>query len=89
MRANGQRAHVARVVRGDGSFTCSEDEVAGEFVNFFQNLFGKESQVVEPQADWFAEGPGVTDEMKVELIRGVSNREIKDALCDIGDEKAP
>ena len=75
-------------LKGDGSSTASMDEVAGEFVGFFQNLFGKESTVVKLQADWFAGGPVVTELEKAALVMGVSNQEIKEALWDIGDTKA-
>ena len=58
-------------------------------MGFFQNLFGREAPVVEAQAGWFAEGPVVTELEKKALVMGVSNQEIKEALWDIGDTKAP
>ena len=89
MKANGRRDHIASVIRRNGTPTTSEGEVASEFIEYFQGLFGSEVPTTEPQEGMFAEGPSVTEEDCGLLVQGVSNREIKEALHSIDDTKAP
>ncbi|CAH9071538.1 unnamed protein product [Cuscuta epithymum] len=80
---------IAALKLEDGSLTQSMGQVATEFVTFFKGLFG--TYVPSDGYDRHVIHSGATlDHTQVErLIRPITNLEIKQALFDIGNDKAP
>lgn len=72
-----------------GNVFCDND-VAGQFVNHFQSFLGKCEEVFPiDDADGLYSKRIEEEEEAMHLIRQVSNDEIKVALFDIEDNKAP
>ncbi|CAH9135062.1 unnamed protein product [Cuscuta epithymum] len=80
---------IASLKLEDGSLTNSLDQVATEFISFFKGLFGTsvDSQNFDPLV--MASGPTIDATLANDLIRPVTDLEIRQALFDIGNEKAP
>nr|GMD40667.1 uncharacterized protein LOC109147524 [Ipomoea batatas] len=83
----------------DKSITCVLDEndepttsltqVGALFVNYFKSLFGVSCDRIPCNPTFIQNGPLVTDSQHHMLTCEVSAQEIKDALFDIDDLKAP
>lgn len=75
--------------REDGQVTNDINLIVDDLVSYYRNLFG----VAVPRTPtvWtiFEEGPRLQIEEQSTLVRPVTEEEIKMALFDIGDEKAP
>ncbi len=80
---------ITSLLRSDGSRTSSIPEVADEFVGFYSELFGSSSSVDPLDLDVLQSGPLVSHESASALIAEISDDEIRSALFDIGNEKAP
>ena len=88
-RRNAKRNFIAAIRKSDGSFTSSQAQIAEEFLGFYRNLLGTccSTDCINPSI--ISSGPLLSAAHAEALIRSVSHQEIKDALFDIGDEKAP
>lgn len=84
-----RRNRIKKLKKMDGEWSSFHEEMAG-MVNdfFFQNLYTKDPSV-QPQevADLFVRQ--ITDDMNLELCKPFSEKEIGDALFQIGIIKAP
>lgn len=89
MRANCRRNHVASILRVDGTRTTSSDEVAAEFVGFYQGMLGVAVPTETPDVSGIASGPSISADQGYMLTSPVEISEIKAALWAIGDEKSP
>ncbi|CAH9115366.1 unnamed protein product [Cuscuta europaea] len=80
---------IAAITLEDGSLTTSLEQVGNEFVNFFVDLFGSvgETQQFDPRI--LDSGPKVEPSVHASLISPIDVKDIKAALFDIGDDKAP
>ncbi|CAH9076372.1 unnamed protein product [Cuscuta epithymum] len=89
VKRNVTRNAISSISLDDGSLTTSLDQVGDEFVKFFVDLFGTSS--VNRGLDPLVLGTGPLIEPSVHdgLLAPITNKEIKDALFDIGDDKAP
>lgn len=89
VKRNNSRNAIAFICRDDGSITHDQDEIASQFINFYTSLFGAhvEAKPIDPTV--LAVGPSLEDAQKLELIHSVIPAEIKDALFNIGNDKAP
>jgi hypothetical protein len=72
----------------DGTFTENNEDMKGVAIDFFKNLYEKDSQV-DPRRIVELVQTKVTDEMNKDLLREYSEDEIGDALFQIGPLKAP
>lgn len=88
-KRNAKRNFIAAVSREDGSSTSSFDQIAKEFLGFYQNLLGTSSGNVPIDPSILNSGPLISQEQAEGLVRDVNAQEIKEALWSIGDEKAP
>ena len=89
VKRNSKRNFIAAISRADGSVTSSTEEVAGEFIHFFEGLLGssKTCEAINPHI--LCSGPSISAAQAAFLSSNISNDEIKSALFSIGDEKAP
>jgi len=88
-KRNAKRNFIAAICREDGSLTTSQDQVAEEFIGFYRLLLGSHSSFAQINPDILSSGPLLSAEHAEDLIKPVCVQEIKDALFDIGCEKAP
>ncbi|XP_022868499.1 uncharacterized protein LOC111388067 [Olea europaea var. sylvestris] len=80
---NTRRNFIATTLKEDVMYTTSQDQVALEFV-----LLGKKEPVGLIDMDIIRNGPLVSLEQGISLIRDISCYEIKEALFGIGDDKS-
>ena len=89
VKRNRRRNHIASVTRQDGSLTLSEQEVAQEFITYYTGLLGTSQETVPVQEDVFGLRPVVPEEAWPELIRPVTDDEIRQQIFSIGTDRAP
>ncbi|GJT58325.1 RNA-directed DNA polymerase, eukaryota, reverse transcriptase zinc-binding domain protein [Tanacetum coccineum] len=84
------RAYKSRIeiVQNENGDSFEGDQVANKFVTHFQNFLGKDDPVQNMNMESL-NPKTVCDEDAKEMIKGVSDVEIKEALFDICDNKAP
>ncbi|XP_022857249.1 uncharacterized protein LOC111378309 [Olea europaea var. sylvestris] len=87
VKRNSRRNFMATILKEDGRYTTSQDQVAMEFVNFYTSLLGENCPTRSIEMEILTNGPLVSLEEGNNLIRDISYEEIKNALFDIGDEK--
>lgn len=88
-KRNAKRNFIVAVSREDGSSTTSLDQIAEEFIGFFQNLLGTSSGFVPIDPSILNSGPLISQVQADGLVRDVNAWEIKEVLWSIGDDKAP
>ncbi|CAH9084953.1 unnamed protein product [Cuscuta europaea] len=86
---NKARNTITSIRLDDGSLTTSIDHVGNEFVKFFVDLFGTEMETFSFDQTVLGIGPLIEPSVHDSLLSPITNKEIKDALFDIGDDKAP
>ncbi|XP_022847501.1 uncharacterized protein LOC111370020 [Olea europaea var. sylvestris] len=89
VKMNSRRNFIASILKEDGMYTTSQDQVALEFVNFYTNLLGKYEVVRPIDNDIICNGPLVSLEQGNALVRDISIEENKESLFGIGDDKSP
>nr|GEX14971.1 hypothetical protein [Tanacetum cinerariifolium] len=85
------RMHKGRIV-----FVCNEkgerfenDQVVEQFVKYFQEFLGKKDVVTEMPKDIIVFLNKLSFEKSVKMCKDVSDAEVKNAMFDIKDSKAP
>ncbi|VFQ84375.1 unnamed protein product [Cuscuta campestris] len=89
VKKNRMKNSVGFLVRGDGSKTTSKVEVASMFVEYFTNLFGTSSSVDPIDLDTLSAGIRVPSSAHSALLAPVTPEEVREAVFDIGNDKAP
>ncbi|CAH9094512.1 unnamed protein product [Cuscuta epithymum] len=89
VKKNIARNSIASIQMADGNLTTSLDQVGQEFVNFFTTLFGTTIDCLEPDVLVMGNGPKLDSITREDLVAPISSLEIKNALFDIGNDKAP
>ena len=89
VKRNKGRGYIAAISKEDGSMTESAEEVASEFVRYFEGLLGTHSQVLPVDRGVIQSGVGISIQQADGLVMDVSSDEIKEALFSIGNDKAP
>ncbi|KAL0419129.1 UNVERIFIED_CONTAM: hypothetical protein Sradi_1326400 [Sesamum radiatum] len=77
------------ITKADGSIITSAPEIAQEFVNFYTSLLGTADQTLPVDDGVFHWGPSLTSELASNLCRAVTPAEVKTAVFQISDNKAP
>ncbi|CAH9101392.1 unnamed protein product [Cuscuta europaea] len=80
---------IASIRLQDGTLTQSMDQVAKEFISFFKGLFGTVVPSLDFDPNILASGNTIDQSLFDSLISPVTDLEIKEALFDIGNDKAP
>lgn len=75
-------------MRANGSHTKNTQQIGEEVTAFYENLVNND-QLPPINQNYLSSGPCLTDEQKETLIQTVSPEEIKKALFDISNLKAP
>lgn len=89
VKRNKKKNFIAAVNKADGSLTTSEDQVAEEFIRYFQSLLGTSSITESIDISVLQSGPVLSSSQGLDLLRTISDTEIKQAVFSIGDEKSP
>lgn len=79
---------IPTVCAMDGTPSTSLDQVGENFVTFFSDLFGTARDRQHSVSSLIANGPMVSTAHATTLLAEITNAEIKEALFDMGDEKA-
>ncbi|KAH6800212.1 hypothetical protein C2S52_000676 [Perilla frutescens var. hirtella] len=80
---------VNTLSRNNGMFTTSLNQVTGEFVGYFMNLFGSHAPFQQLDLHILTHGRILTIEAQHRSSRPIFDRDIKAALFAIRDDKAP
>ncbi|KAL2248481.1 UNVERIFIED_CONTAM: Retrovirus-related Pol polyprotein from type-2 retrotransposable element R2DM [Sesamum indicum] len=89
VKRNAARKSITAVTRADGTIITSADAIAQEFVDYYTTLLGTESHTIPVDDGVFDFGPKLSSEITDELCREVTAMEVKDAIFNINDNKAP
>ncbi|GAB2284026.1 hypothetical protein Dimus_039637 [Dionaea muscipula] len=89
IRKKACKSHIASVFKTDGTQTASINEVAEEFLVFFQQLLGVQQQASPASWEPITEGRQISEADREILCQPVTDMEIKNALWSIGENKAP
>ncbi|XP_042056346.1 uncharacterized protein LOC121800923 [Salvia splendens] len=86
---NNSRNYIAFLYRRDGTITRDQEEIISEFVEFYSTLLGTKKEPEPINVDIIRQDPLVSEEDSRDLVRAITVEEIKEALFDIGNDKAP
>ncbi|KAL0424176.1 UNVERIFIED_CONTAM: hypothetical protein Sradi_0952400 [Sesamum radiatum] len=89
VKRNAARNSIMAITKADGSIITSAPEIAEEFVNFYTSLLGTEDHTLPVDDGVFHWGPSLTSELASNLCRAVTPAEVKTAIFQISDNKAP
>ncbi|KAL0289464.1 UNVERIFIED_CONTAM: hypothetical protein Sradi_7074100 [Sesamum radiatum] len=89
MKRNAARNSILAITKADGSIINSAPDIAQEFVDFYTSLLGTEDQTLPVDDGVFHWGPLLTSELASNLCRAVTPAEVKTAVFQISDNKAP
>ncbi|GFZ06915.1 hypothetical protein Acr_18g0010850 [Actinidia rufa] len=89
IKSNKAKNQIISLTKADGTVTTSAKQISSLFVDYYTNLLGKNSDCPRMENEMIATGPLVQEEQSLQLISPVLDEEIKTALFDIGDDKAP
>ena len=89
VKSNNSRNAISFLCRSDGSIMDDQDEIVASFVEFYKNLFGtfKAANPLDPAV--LENGYRLNEDEKMDLVREVTSQEIKEALFNVDDGKAP
>nr|GMD99332.1 Transposon TX1 149 kDa protein [Ipomoea batatas] len=80
---------ITCILDQQGQPTTSLNQVGNLFVEHFKDLFGSERVRSTCTSDFLCNGPTLSNDLHDILLKEVTGQEIKDALFDINDQKAP
>ncbi|CAH9124082.1 unnamed protein product, partial [Cuscuta epithymum] len=89
VKRNATRNSISSITLEDGSLTTSLEQVGDEFVKFFIDLFGTGTECHHFDPMVLGSGPLVEPSFHDSLLAPIETIEIKNALFDIGNDKAP
>lgn len=89
VKRNNSRNYIAFLHRSDGSVTWDQEVIIKDFVDYFSTLLGTKKQATPIDLDILRKGALVSDDDCKDLVRPITDEEIKAALFDIGNDKAP
>lgn len=76
-------------IRGQDGMWYDGPEISGQFVNHFRGILGVEANTVPISNPSTLFNKKLDDITAAHMVRDVTNVEIKEAIFDIGDDKAP
>ncbi|GKC66611.1 RNA-directed DNA polymerase, eukaryota, reverse transcriptase zinc-binding domain protein [Tanacetum coccineum] len=85
-RRSRNRVHT---ICDENGMKFEDEDVLKQFIRHFQQFLGQTSVVYELQVSNDLFSNTLSHDEAAEMVKEVSNKEIKDALFDIGDNKAP
>lgn len=88
VREKRNSSHISSVLDSSGVL-FEGDDVAKAFISHFQAILGTSDPLVDPSLDGFVFDRRLSLAESLEVIRPITDKEIKDAIFDIGNDKAP
>ncbi|KAL0299932.1 UNVERIFIED_CONTAM: hypothetical protein Sangu_2461300 [Sesamum angustifolium] len=89
VKRNATRNSILAITKADSSIITSALDFAQEFVDFYTSLLGTEDLTLPIDDGIFHWGPSLTLELASNLCRAVTPAEVKTAVFQISDNKAP
>ena len=89
IRANRSKNQVASILLDDGSRTTSNKQVSEAFVQYYMGLLGERKDCIAINKSTVLNGKLLEAEQATNLLKAISEEEIKVALFSIGEDKAP
>ena len=89
IKSNRNRNHIASITLVDGSRSTSNNQVSNAFVQYYKELLGTKQDCCKLDRNMVRKGKLLETEQASNLLRPVSDEEIKSALFSIGEDKAP
>lgn len=89
IKRNAKRNFIASLMKEDGTFTTSNNEMQKELLCFYENLMGSWHGTTGSREEVMGNGPILSLVQAASLEVEVTKDEIKTALMDIGDDKSP
>ncbi|KAL0421047.1 UNVERIFIED_CONTAM: hypothetical protein Slati_3127600 [Sesamum latifolium] len=89
VKRNVARSSVLVITKSDDTVVTSATDIGHEFVAYYTSLLGTEFQTLPVDNGVFEWGPKLSSEHALELCRAVTPLEVKEAIFDISDNKAP
>ncbi|XP_073149181.1 uncharacterized protein [Henckelia pumila] len=89
IKRNIKRNKIVALTLRDGSISVNSNEIAEDFVGFYRNLLGVATDTEALDESIIPLGPSLPDSSWGEMRRMVSVDEIRGALANIEDDKAP
>ncbi|KAK4394386.1 hypothetical protein Sango_1909400 [Sesamum angolense] len=89
VKRNAARNSILAITKADGSIITSAPDISQEFVDFYTSLLGTEDQTLLVDDGVLHLGPSLTSELASNLCRAVTPAEVKTAVFQISDNKAP
>ncbi|XP_042016569.1 uncharacterized protein LOC121764587 [Salvia splendens] len=86
---NNSRNYIAFLYMRDGTIIRDQEEIISEFVDFYSTLLGTKKEPDPIKMYIIRQGPLVSEEDSRDMVGPITADEIKDALFDIGNDKAP
>ena len=89
IKRNKPRNQIVSLIDAGRAATTSHHQVSTLFVDYYKSLLGTRKECTRLDKEILSAGNPVSEDQAVELIRPVLDEEIKAALFEIGDDKAP
>ncbi|XP_020240887.1 uncharacterized protein LOC109819544 [Asparagus officinalis] len=89
LECNRHHNRVLALYKNTGERMTDSDEIAKEFVSYYQNLMGRATDTIMPDMNVIKLGPCLSDSQANLLQRAVSKEEIKEAIFSMSDNRAP
>ncbi|VFQ84387.1 unnamed protein product [Cuscuta campestris] len=89
VKKNRKKNNVPFLTKEDGTNTTSNEQVVNCFLDFYANLFGNATQVEPICSDVLDVGTTDPTSAHSALLATVTLEEVKEAMFDIGNDKAP
>ncbi|XP_057478787.1 uncharacterized protein LOC130766107 [Actinidia eriantha] len=89
IKSHRNRCQIVSIILLNGSRSKSQQEVNESFIEFYKNLLGSSSSCTPIDRNVLLGGRLVNDDQATALICAITDKEIKDSLFSIGDDKAP
>ncbi|GFY81235.1 hypothetical protein Acr_01g0010440 [Actinidia rufa] len=89
IKSNRAKNFIASITLEDGSRSTSNNQVSNASVQYYMGLLGTKEDCIKLDRDIVLKGNILEAEQASNLIKAVSEEEIKSALFSIGEDKAP
>ncbi|GFY91193.1 hypothetical protein Acr_07g0013890 [Actinidia rufa] len=89
IKRNKSRNQIVSLIDAGGAATTSSQQVSSLFVEYYKNLLETRKDCSKLDNEIFSVGNLVSEDQASDLLRPVLDEEIRSALMDIRDEKAP
>ncbi|KAL0290023.1 UNVERIFIED_CONTAM: hypothetical protein Sangu_2591800 [Sesamum angustifolium] len=89
VKRNAARNSILAITKANGSIITSFPDITQEFVDFYTSLLGNEDQTLLVNDGVFHWEPWLISELASNICRAVTPAEVKTAVFQISDNKAP